>query len=81
MDTDYPYKTGPCAVVTVSLGDLAGTDDLVSVVEEKSVAASGMEGDGSVGYMTVDRDHMARTLTVYGADLSNAVVVSVAVPR
>lgn len=47
----------------------------------KSVTASGIEGDGSVVGITVLRDHMARTFTLYGADLSNAVVVSVAVPR
>lgn len=60
---------------------LASTDDFVSVVELKSVTASGIEGDGSVGSITVVRDHIAKTFTLYGADLSNAVVVSVAVPR
>lgn len=35
-------------MVTVSCDDLAGTDDKVSWLEEKSVATSGIEGDGSV---------------------------------
>lgn len=79
--TGDPNKPGPCIVVTVPIDDLTLTDYFTPVVEFWPVTATGIEGDGSFHKITVEVDHAACTFTVYGADLSNAVIVVVAVPR
>lgn len=48
---------------------------------DKPVSTPGIEGDGSLYYITLCVDSMAKTFTSYGADSSNAVVLSVAVPH
>lgn len=76
--------------VTVSSDDLTLSDESIcwsnnsfELVDytDKSVSTPGMEGDGSLCYITVGVDSIAKTLTLYGADSSNAVVLSVAVPH
>lgn len=84
------YDSGPIIAVTMSEDDLtlpvepaccSNNVEIESDYTDKSVPTPGIEGDGSLYYITLCVDSMAKTFTSYGADSSNAVVLSVAVPH